>query len=96
MIVVAGHLIVDPAARDAYLADCVVAVEQARQAPGCLDFSLSADLLDPARINILERWDSRADVEAFRGSGPSGDQQSAIKDAKVSEFDVSAERRLGS
>ncbi|MFY9919353.1 MAG: antibiotic biosynthesis monooxygenase, partial [Mycobacterium sp.] len=52
------------------------------------------DLLDPARINVFERWDSRDAVEAFRGNGPSGDQDDMIVSASVSEYDVSGERRL--
>ncbi len=28
--------------------------------PGCLDFALSADLVEPGRINIFERWESQA------------------------------------
>jgi quinol monooxygenase YgiN len=95
MIIVAGHLIVDPDARAAYLADCESVVGQARRAGGCLDFSLSADLLDPGRINILERWETSADVEAFRGTGPTDAQQSAISDAEVAEYDVTEVRRLG-
>lgn len=53
MVIVAGHLIVDHARRESYLADCVSVIEQARRAPGCLDFSISADLVVPGRINIL-------------------------------------------
>lgn len=40
-LVVAGHLMVDPAARDDYLAGC----------------------LDPGRVNVYERWASRAVAE---------------------------------
>ena len=94
MVIVAGHLIVDRDARDDYLAGCTAVVEQARAAPGCLDFSISADLLDPARINVFERWDSREAVEAFRGSGPGEDQADMIVSASVSEYDVSGERGL--
>lgn len=94
MIIVAGYLIVDPNARAGYLADCVTVVEQARQAGGCLDFSLSADLLDPSRINVFERWESRAAVETFRGDGPSSDQQSAIRDAAVAEYETATVRPL--
>ena len=90
MIIVAGHLVVDPAGRDSYLAGCVDAVRAARSAPGCLEFSVSADLLDPARICVYERWSSPAELEAFRGCGPDDDQQSAILDASVAEYDVSA------
>lgn len=94
MVIVAGHLTVDPAERDSYLAGCADVVRQARGADGCLDFSLSADLLDAGRINIFERWASQASVEKFRGSGPSDEQGAAILAASVSEYDVAAERSL--
>lgn len=94
MIIVAGHLNVDPNARAAYLTDCAPVVEHARQASGCLDFSLSADLLNPTRINIFERWETRADVEAFRGTGPTSAQQSAITDAEVAEYEVAHMRQI--
>lgn len=94
MVIVSGHLIVTQEERDAYLAGCADVVEQARRAPGCLDFAISADVLDPARINVFERWDSQTDVEAFRGSGTGEDQAAVIVSASVSEYDVSGERRL--
>jgi quinol monooxygenase YgiN len=94
VVIVAGHVVVDPGQRDDYLSGCVEVVRQARGAPGCLDFSLSADLLEPGRINILERWESQAAVEAFRGSGPSDEQGAALLAAAVAEYDVGDERSL--
>lgn len=94
MVIVAGHLMVDPTQRAAYLADCVGVVEQARRAPGCLDFSLAADLVDPGRIAVFERWESQAAVEAFRGSGPSEEQETALFGASVAEYEVGAVRSL--
>ncbi|HKV18153.1 MAG TPA: antibiotic biosynthesis monooxygenase family protein [Mycobacterium sp.] len=94
MLVVAGHLIVDRDGRDDYLAECTEVVERARSTPGCRDFAISADVLDPTRINIFERWDSREAVEAFRGDGPSDDQSAKIVSASVSEYDVAGERGL--
>jgi heme-degrading monooxygenase HmoA len=85
---------VDEDQRDAYLTTCVDVVEQARRTTGCLDFTITADLLDPTRINILERWESREDVEAFRGGGPSDDQGAMIRGADVSEYDISRSRSL--
>ena len=38
----------------------------ARTTAGCLDFAQSPDPLDPGRINIFERWESAADLQAFR------------------------------
>ena len=88
MVIVAGALRVDPAHRDAYLAGCVEVVRQARRAPGCLDFALSPDLLDADRINVFERWESQAALEAFRGDGPSDDQQAAVLGADVVDYRV--------
>jgi quinol monooxygenase YgiN len=94
MVIVAGHLTVDPADRDAYLAGCVTVVEQARAAEGCLEFAIGADLVDPGRITILERWASQEAVEAFRGSGPSDEQGAAMLSASVAEYDVAGVRSL--
>jgi quinol monooxygenase YgiN len=94
VVIVAGHIVVDPEHRDDYLSGCVEVVRQARRAAGCLDFALSADLLDPGRVNIFERWESAAAVDAFRGNGPSDEQGAAIRAASVTEYDVGTERSL--
>jgi quinol monooxygenase YgiN len=94
MIIVAGHITVEPEQREAYLASCVRVVEQARATAGCLDFAITADLLEPGRVNIFERWASQADVDAFRGSGPSTDQGAAMRMASVAEYDIAAVRPL--
>jgi quinol monooxygenase YgiN len=93
-VIVAGYVIVDPSQRDDYLSGCVDVVLQARTTAGCLDFAVSADLVDTRRINILERWESAAAVEAFRGSGVGGEQGAAILSASVAEYDVGATRIL--
>lgn len=94
MVIVAGHLVVDASQRDAYLSGCLEVVRQARRAKGCLDFSVSADLVDPGRVNIFERWESVIAAEAFRGSGPSDEQGAAILAASVAEYDVRDGRSL--
>jgi quinol monooxygenase YgiN len=94
MLIVAGQLLVEPAQRDAYLASCLSVVEQARRAPGCLDFSISADLVVPGRINVFEVWASQTDVESFRGSGPSEEQQATMLSASVTEYDIADARLL--
>jgi quinol monooxygenase YgiN len=68
----------------------VKVVEAARAAPGCLDFSITADSVDPARIRIFERWESEQELLAFRGSGPSDAQQTAIVDADVKRYGISS------
>ncbi|MGN9890253.1 putative quinol monooxygenase [Micromonospora sp. L31] len=90
MLIVAGSLYVDPAGRDAYLASCAETVRQARSAPGCVDFAISADLVEPGRINVYERWDSDDQLLAFRGSGPAEEQMAAILGAEVHRYRISA------
>jgi quinol monooxygenase YgiN len=57
---------------------------------GCLDFTLSADLLDPSRINVHERWASDEELHAFRGAGPPSEQRAQILDAQVRTYRISA------
>ena len=94
MVIVAGHITVEPEQRGSYLAGCVSVVEAARGTAGCLDFAITADLIDPGRVNIFERWESQAAVEAFRSSGPSDEQGAAMLSASVAEYDVAAVRPL--
>jgi quinol monooxygenase YgiN len=94
MVIVAGHLTVKAAERQGYLQGCEAVVRQARAADGCLDFAISADLLDPQRVNIFERWQSQAAVEAFRGSGPSDEQSAQMLSAAMAEYDISETRSL--
>lgn len=88
MIIVAGSITVNPTERAVYLEGCTDVVRRARTAEGCLDFAIGADLLDPARINVYERWSTGDALQAFRGSGPDSEQQAAILSANVEEFTV--------
>ncbi|TRW76982.1 antibiotic biosynthesis monooxygenase [Mycolicibacterium sp. 018/SC-01/001] len=94
MVIVAGYLMVEPAERAAYLAGCADVVTAARATRGCMDFAISADLIDPGRVNIYERWENQRAVEMFRGSGPSGEQGAAIIRGSVTEHDVTGTRQL--
>ena len=88
MIIVAGALLVDPEDLDAYLQGCASVVEAARQTHGCLDFALSADIVEPGRINVFERWQSEEDLHHFRGSGPDAAQAAALLRIDVDEYTV--------
>jgi quinol monooxygenase YgiN len=88
MLIIAGHLIVAASDRDRYVADCAPAVAAARGADGCLDFAVSADVLDPMRVNAFERWQDRESLGAFRGDGPDDDIASRIVEVKICEYEV--------
>lgn len=94
MVIVAGHITVDPQQRESYLAGCVSVVERARGTAGCLDCAITADLIDPGRVNIYERWESQEALETFRGSGPGNEQGAAMLSASVAEYDMAGVRPL--
>lgn len=94
MIIVAGALTVAAENRDSYLEGCRTVIRAARAEPGCLDFSLSADPVDPSRINVYERWDSVESVERFRQAGPSDDQQAMIVGAEVAQYEIASATSL--
>ncbi|WP_223115535.1 putative quinol monooxygenase [Luteimonas suaedae] len=56
----------DPARRDATVARFRDLVQRARRAPGCLDLAITADPVDPGRINNFEFWRSEQDLAAWR------------------------------
>ena len=94
MVIVAGHVTVEPEQREPYLAGCVSIVEQAREAAGCLDVAITADLIDPGRVNIYERWESQAALETFRRRGPRFEHSAAMLSVSVAEYDIADVRPL--
>ena len=94
MVIVAGHITVDPEQRESYLAGSMSVVETARQAAGCLDFAVTADLLDPGRVNLFERWESQEAVKSFRRMGRRDKQRAAMLSVSVAEYDIADVRPL--
>ena len=64
MIVVAGHLSIDPDQRDAALAAIGPVMAATRAEPGNTDYRFSIDAEDPSRINLLEIWESEEAIDA--------------------------------
>jgi quinol monooxygenase YgiN len=65
-VIVAGWCTVDPKKRDEAVESFKALVLRARRAPGCLDLSITADPVDPNRVNIFELWQSEGDLKAWR------------------------------
>jgi quinol monooxygenase YgiN len=91
VVIVAGHVTVEPQQRESHLAGCMIIVEQAA---GCLDVAITADLVDSGRVNIFERWESQAVLEAFRRSGQPFEHGAAMLSVSVAEYDVAGVRPL--
>ena len=86
MLIVSGHLVLDPTDRDAHVIASVGAVRLARQARGCLDFAVSADPVDPSRVNVFERWAGPEDLDAFRASGDPDDER--VDFSRIRRFEI--------
>lgn len=72
MIIIAGHELVDAARRDAIVDAFRDLVTRARAFDGCIHVSMTADSVDPERVNVTEVW---RDAEAMnkwrkRAKGP--------------------------
>jgi quinol monooxygenase YgiN len=94
MVIVAGHITVEPQQRESYLAGCVSVVERARGAAGCLDFAITADPINPGRVNVFERWESQAALNTARGNAPGFEQAEAMLSVSVADYDVADVRPL--
>jgi quinol monooxygenase YgiN len=64
-IAILGHVDVDPAVRDDVVASVVDLQRSTRDdEPGCLAYVIAADPVDPARIQIVELWESAEAADA--------------------------------
>lgn len=66
MIIIAGYTRVDAEKRDSTVEAFRGMVERARAYDGCLDFSISADVVDPERVNLFECWRDQTTLDAWR------------------------------
>jgi quinol monooxygenase YgiN len=66
MLIIAGFLRLDPAHRDAFVDAHVDLVRRARQTRGCLDLAITADPLEPDRVNNYECWESEDALASWR------------------------------
>jgi quinol monooxygenase YgiN len=76
VIAIIGHVDVDPSVRDELVA-ATADLQRSTQhdEPGCLVYTIAADPADPARIRIVELWESADALDAhfqhpnFRAAG---------------------------
>lgn len=66
MLIIAGHITMRHERRQAFVDAFAELVVRARAFPGCLDLAITADPVDPTRVNNFELWRSEADLAAWR------------------------------
>ncbi|MBN2623449.1 MAG: antibiotic biosynthesis monooxygenase [Acidimicrobiales bacterium] len=92
MVIIAGHVEVDARDRDRYVAAHQDMVRRARQAPGCLDLAITADALDPTRVDVFERWQSEEHLDAWRAVAHAPDTGISFRGADVQMYVISEVR----
>ncbi len=85
-IIVAGKIYVVSGRRDELIHRSLDAVTHARNTHECLDFAVSADPVEPDRVNIFEVWTSVQALQEFRGNGPGEDLSQLIDRVEVTEY----------
>ena len=99
VVIVGGIFEVEPDQRDKFLASRHESMRKSRAEPGCLEYVVSADPIEPGRVVLFERWADQASLDAhiaaIRQAPPSPDGAVAPKSATITVYDVSGERSLG-
>ncbi|MEL6555805.1 MAG: antibiotic biosynthesis monooxygenase family protein [Cyanobacteria bacterium J06621_11] len=88
MIVVSGRIYVAAGDRETFVNESLTSIKAARIAQGCRDFVVAPDPLESDRVNVYEEWETKEDLMAFRGAGPSADLSQLITKAEVAEYYV--------
>jgi quinol monooxygenase YgiN len=103
MLIVQGVFQVDPAERDAFLAQNVEAMKISRAEKGCLEYVYAADPVEADRVVLSERWESLDDLnahlaaagqrrQAAAGSGEAPGATPVVRE--IVRYDVSSSQSL--
>jgi quinol monooxygenase YgiN len=97
MLIVAGSFEVAAEERDAFIAGRIDSMISTREERGCLEYVLSADPVDPARVVLFERWEDQASFDAHVKAMQSGPRPSgpAPKGVSAAIYDVAGTRSFG-
>ena len=101
MLIVGGTFTVDPERRQEFLAGQLELMRISRAEAGCLEYTFSADPLQPDRVVLFERWATQEDLDAHlraadarRAAGASPSGGVAALSSSIVVYEVSAERTL--
>jgi quinol monooxygenase YgiN len=99
VVIVGGTFEVEPDAREEFIASRYALMHESRAEPGCLEYTFSADPIDPARVVLFERWADKdaldAHLAARRAAAPPPAAGPSPKSSSILVYDVTGERPLG-
>jgi quinol monooxygenase YgiN len=97
VLIVAGAFVVAAQDREEFLARRHESMRSTRAEPGCLEYVVSADPVDPSRVVLFERWTDQESFDAHiaglaaapRPGGP------APQSMSVEIYDIAGTRAFG-
>ena len=97
MVIVGGSFELEPTERDEFLASRVDMMRASRAEPGCIEYTFSADPVDPRRVVLFERWESQDELDAHLANLGVRDSPRGVAPltSSIVIYDVVGERRLG-
>lgn len=95
MLVIAGHVRIDPAQREAAISAARDMMEATRREPGCISYTLSADVADPGVFHIFEEWEGQAALESHFSAPHMATFQKqmgglGVKEMKIQRYDIAS------
>jgi quinol monooxygenase YgiN len=93
VVIVGGRFEVDPAEREAFLAERYEMMRTSRGEDGCLEYTFAPDPLEPGRVVLFERWESQAALDAHLAA-ISATTTVTPRSASVTVYEVAGERSL--
>lgn len=94
MLVIAGRIRLDPAKRDAAIAAAREMMRDTRGETGCISYTFSADVEDPAVFHVFEEWESAEALGAHFTAPHMARFQAAaagfgVKEMKLQRYEIS-------
>jgi quinol monooxygenase YgiN len=99
VIIVAGHFVVDPDQREQFLHGRADVMRASRAEAGCITYAFSPDPLDPGRVLLFERWESKAalaDHLAALRQRPRQPDGVEVRESEIQQYEISASGPVGS
>jgi len=98
MVIVGGSFELEPSDRDEFLTSRLDTMHTSRAEPGCIEYTFSADPIDPGRVVLFELWESRDALDAHLGklrarADPPG--RVTPLTSSIIIYDVAGQRQLG-
>jgi quinol monooxygenase YgiN len=98
VIIVAGHFVVDPDQREEFLRSRADVMGASRSDAGCITYAFSPDPLDPSRVLLFERWESKTALAGHLAAlrqRPRPADGIEVRESEVQQYEISAVGPVG-